>query len=237
MHICLFPFCTARIYWKFTRQDVYTSCFVQKMLRTTRAYALKTSAFFIYIPVFASVLLLFLLHFSLSRSASLSPPRWRRFLGVSVAGNRRNRFFGSSPRRAISLSLSPARSLSFSPCFFPPFFPHPVRFRQSDAVLRREPGNDRWNSAIIAGAFASTLQTQTDAIPRPNGCILIPRPSETPLADSIPGFSRCSLFSHRYPRGFLPLWAPYFPRFSKARDIRKLNQPPIILRSISKFAK
>lgn len=126
------------------------------MLHKAKSLCSKDIKLFICISVFVPAFLLFLLRYSVSR-----PPYRRRFLGVSVAGNRRNRFFCSTPRRAISPSLS---ILSFSPSLsffhvFSPLFPHPVRFRQSDAVLRRETGNDRLNSAIIAGDFASTLQT------------------------------------------------------------------------------
>lgn len=140
---------------KFIKRVVYIFCFVQKMLHKAKSLCSKDIKLFICISVFAPAFLLFLLRYSVSR-----PPYRRRFLGVSVAGNRRNRFFCSTPRRAISPSLS--ISLFLPLCRFSmffPLFPHPVRFRQSDAVLRRETGNDRLNSAIIAGDFASTLQT------------------------------------------------------------------------------
>lgn len=90
----------------------------------------------------------------------------RRFLGVSVAGNRRNRFFCSSSRRATLPSSSFFPFLSFFTSRFVLFFPHLDRFKQSDSVLWRETSNDRLNSAIIARDFASISRTQTDTIPR-----------------------------------------------------------------------
>lgn len=116
-------------------------------------------------------------------SPSRLPPAFlacrRRFLGVSVAGNRRDRFFCSSNRRATSLSISsPHPFISFFPFFFYSSFAFgPLQTIGRDP--RRETGNDRLNSVIIAGDFASTSQTQT--VPRPGGCILISRLSETRL--------------------------------------------------------
>jgi len=158
------------------------------MLRTTKSLRSKDISLFICTSVFALAFLLFLLRHSLSRPPS--PSCRRRFLGVSVAGNRRNRFFLLfSPSRDIAffVDLSFSLSLSFFPCFFSSFC---IR-SASDNRTRSSGGKPvtiGLNSAIIAGGFASTLQTQTDVIPRPNGCILISRPSETRLLIRSPDF-------------------------------------------------
>jgi len=81
-------------------------------------------------------------------------------------------------------------------------FLHPVRFRQSDAVLRRETGNDRVefrdNCWRLRFHFADA-DRRDSATERMHFNFAALRDS---LADSIPGFSRCLLFSHRYSRGF-----------------------------------
>lgn len=120
----------------------------EKTESARRAYALKTPALlslFLFLSVhlarvFAvySVLAFFLfpLRYSLSRPPPAPLACRRRFLGVSVAGNRRNRFFCSSNHRATSPSLSISPFPSFISLFFS-FFSlllHSTR-RQSAVVL------------------------------------------------------------------------------------------------------